>query len=143
MSDFGQDILNEGLDRLEGTWEYNGSEYDLLVEDINYEDFKLAQQYAALAQQVNTLEQRESVGEDDVESLAAEAEQLENFSWEETGDRDFIPSMIDAKLIKPDVDIETTSVSKLRALVGGMMQAWQEESGVADAKAEMPIEGNQ
>jgi len=142
MSDYGQDILNEGLNRLEGTWTYNGQEYDLLVEDINYEDFKLAQQYAALAQQINVLENKDSIAEEDVENLATEAEQLDNFSWEDSGDRDFIPSMIDAKLLKPDVDIQTTPVSKLRALVGGMMQAWQEESGVSEAREEMPIEGN-
>jgi hypothetical protein len=142
MSDYGQEILNEGLNRLEGTWEYNGETYDLLVEDINYEDFTLAQQYAALAQQINGLEDRDSVAEEDVENLASEAEQLDDFSWEDDGNRDFIPSMVDAKLIKPEVDIQNTPVSKLRALVGGMMQAWQEESGVSEAREEMPLEGN-
>jgi len=142
MSNYGQDVLNAGLDRLEGTWEYDGQEFDLVVEDINYPDFQLAQQYAAVAQQIATLEDRESVAESDVEAIAQQAEDLDNFSWEEDGGADFVVSLIAHKLIKPEVDVTDTSVSKLRALVGGMMEAWQEESGVEQAREEMPLEGN-
>jgi len=143
MSDYGQDILNEGLDRLEGTWSYAGEEYGLLVEDISYPDFKLAQEYAALSAQVSALEDAESIDESDVESIQATAEDLDNFSWEsDNGETDFIVTMIQAKLIKPEVNVDNTPVRKLRALLEGMFQTWQEDTNVEQAREKMPLEGN-
>lgn len=142
MSDYGQDILDDGLERLDGTWEYAGREFDLKVEDISYPDYKLVQQYAALSQQVNTLEQKEDIDARDIENLNEQAENLDQFSWEGDEDEDFVPSVINAKLIQPNVEIENTSVAKLRALLEGMMQAWQESTDVENARGQMPIEGN-
>ena len=142
MSNYGQDVLDDGLERLKGTWEYAGTEYDLLVEDISYPDFKLAQQYGALSAQFAALEDTDP--EDvDVEGLEEQVENLGDFSWEtEDEQTDFVPGMIDAKLIKPDVDIDETSQGKLSALVEGMMQTWQESDEVEQAREEMPLEGN-
>jgi len=142
MSNYGQDVLNDGLERLEGTWEYAGEEYDLVVDDISYPDFKLAQEYAAISAQVNALENAESIDESDVEEIQASAEGLDNFSWEDSGDEDFIVTMIDAKLVKPEVDIDTTPVRKLRALLEGMFETWQSDKEVESAREEMPLEGN-
>jgi hypothetical protein len=140
MSDYGQELVDRGLERLRGTWTYNGDEYDLLVEDISYPDFKLAQQYGALSAQLAEIEDPEDV---DADALTEQAEALGQFSWEDDGENtDFIPGMIDAKLVKPDVDIHNTSTAKLRALVEGMMSTWGEADDVAAARDEMPLEGN-
>jgi len=142
MADYGQDILNDGLDRLNGTWEYQNVEYELVVKDISYPDFQLAQQYAALSQQVSALQDREDVSEEEIRGLNEQAESLDDFSWENDGDADFIPSMVEEKLVKPEVELSETNVGKLRALVAGMMETWQAESGVSEAQEEMPLEGN-
>jgi len=140
MADFGQDIVDRGLERLRGTWTYDGEEYDLIVEDISYPDFKLAQQYGAISAQ---LANAESADDLDAEALNEQAENLGTFSWEDEGnERDFVPGMIDAKLVKPDVAIDNTSTAKLRALVEGMMSTWSEAEDVAKARDEMPLEGN-
>ena len=142
MSDYGQAIVDRGLERLKGTWTYNDEEYKLIVEDISYPDFKLAQQYGALSAQFASLEDADP--EDvDIEGLEEQVKNLSSFSWEdEDNQSDFVPGMIDAKLIKPEVDIDTTSTQKLRALVEGMMKTWQESDEVAEAREEMPLEGN-
>lgn len=142
MSNYGQEVLDDGLERLKGTWEYAGNEYDLLVEDISYPDFKLAQQYGALSAQFAALEEADSE-EVDVDGLEEQVENLGHFSWETSEEQtDFVPGMIDAKLVKPDVDIDETSQAKLSALVEGMMNTWQESDEVEKAREEMPLEGN-
>jgi len=143
MSDYGQAIVDRGTERLKGTWEYSGSEYDLIVEDISYPDFKLVQQYGALSAQFAAIEEGD-IDDIDGEDLETQVDNLGNFSWESEDDEtDFIPGMIDAKLIKPEVDPETTPTGKLRALVEGMMGAWQESEDIAEAREEMPLEGNE
>jgi hypothetical protein len=140
MSNYGQEVVDRGLERLKGTWEYNGEEYDLLVEDISYPDFKLVQQYGALSAQFAAIEDGEDV---DAEGLEEQVENLGDFSWEaEDEDPDFIPGMIDEKLVRPEVDPSETPTQKLRALVEGMMGAWQESEDIAEAREEMPLEGN-
>jgi len=113
-----------------------------VVEDISYPDFKLAQEYAAISAQVNALENAESVDESDVKDIQQSAEELDNFSWEDDGDDDFVVTMIDAKLVKPKVDITNTSIRKLRALLEGMFETWQSDKDVEAAQEEMPLEGN-
>lgn len=141
MANYGQDIVDRGLERLQGTWEYNGEEYDLIVEDISYPDFKLAQQYGALSAQFAELEDADP--EDiDAEALGEQVENLGDFSWEGEEDEDFIPSMIAEKLVKPEVDVHQTPMGKLRAIVQGMMETWGEAEDMAEAREEMPLEGN-
>jgi len=143
MADYGQSLLDDGLDRLKGTWEYRGQEYDLLVEDISYPDWQLVQQYAAIAGQVQSLDESEGeISDDVVDSLTEQAEDLDNFSWEDDGDTDFVESVIDAKLQAPEVDLQQTSQDKISALIEGMMQTWSRSSDVEQAEEEMPIEGN-
>jgi len=143
MPDYGQSLLDDGLERLRGTWEYRGEEYDLLVEDISYPDWQLVQQYAAIAGQVQSLDESGGeVSDDVVDSLTEQAESLDNFSWEDGGDADFVESVINAKLLAPEVDLQVTSQDKISALIEGMMQTWSRSVDVEQAEGEMPIEGN-
>jgi len=143
MPDYGQSLLDDGLERLRGTWEYRGEEYDLLVEDISYPDWQLVQQYAAIAGQVQSLDESEGeISDDVVDSLTEQAENLDNFSWEDGGDADFVESVINAKLLAPEVDLQVTSQDKISALIEGMMQTWSRSVDVEQAEGEMPIEGN-
>jgi len=143
MPDYGQSLLDDGLERLRGTWEYRGEEYDLLVEDISYPDWQLVQQYAAIAGQVQSLDESGGeVSDDVVDSLTEQAESLDNFSWEDGGDADFVESVISAKLLAPEVDLQVTSQDKISALIEGMMQTWSRSVDVEQAEGEMPIEGN-
>jgi len=143
MPDYGQSLLDDGLERLRGTWEYRGEEYDLLVEDISYPDWQLVQQYAAIAGQVQSLDDSGGeISDDVVDSLTEQAESLDNFSWEDGGDADFVESVINAKLLAPEVDLQVTSQDKISALIEGMMQTWSRSTDVEAAEEEMPIEGN-
>lgn len=143
MPDYGQSLLDDGLERLRGTWEYRGEEYDLLVEDISYPDWQLVQQYAAIAGQVQSLDESGGeISDDVVDSLTEQAENLDNFSWEDGGDADFVESVINAKLLAPEVDLQQTSQDKISALIEGMMQTWSRATDVEQAEEEMPIEGN-
>lgn len=143
MPDYGQSLLDDGLERLRGTWEYRGEEYDLLVEDISYPDWQLVQQYAAIAGQVQSLDESGGeISDEVVDSLTEQAENLDNFSWEDGGDADFVKSVINAKLLAPEVDLQVTSQDKISALIEGMMQTWSRATDVEAAEEEMPIEGN-
>ena len=143
MPDYGQSLLDDGLEQLRGTWEYRGNEYDLLVEDISYPDWQLVQQYAAIAGQVQSLDESGGeISDDVVDSLTEQAENLDNFSWEDGGDADFVESVINAKLLAPEVDLQVTSQDKISALIEGMMQTWSRSVDVEQAEGEMPIEGN-
>jgi len=143
MPDYGQSLLDDGLERLRGTWEYRGEEYDLLVEDISYPDWQLVQQYAAIAGQVQSLDESGGeISDEVVDSLTEQAENLDNFSWEDGGDADFVESVINAKLLAPEVDLQVTSQDKISALIEGMMQTWSRSTDVEAAEEEMPIEGN-
>jgi len=143
MPDYGQSLLDDGLERLRGTWEYRGEEYDLLVEDISYPDWQLVQQYAAIAGQVQSLDDSGGeISDDVVDSLTEQAESLDNFSWEDGGDADFVESVINEKLLAPEVDLQVTSQDKISALIEGMMQTWSRSTDVEAAEEEMPIEGN-
>jgi len=140
MADYGEEVLNQTT-LLSGTWVYGGTEYDLKVEDIAGRDMRLIQEYQELAVRVAGAD--EDPSESELESLNEKAESLDDFSWEDEGDEDFIHSVIDAKLIRPDVDVDEHGQSKLRALFQGMMSTWQESDEVAEAKDEMPLdEGN-
>jgi hypothetical protein len=144
MSEYGQSII-EQTHTLEGHWSYGGNSYKLEVEDISGHDFGLIQEYTQLAMGVEAMgDDPDNVSESDIEELNSKAENLDNFSWEsEDGDTDLVQSVIQAKLVKPDVEISTTGHSKLQALFEGMMETWQESEAVKSAKEDMPLdEGN-
>jgi len=141
MADYGQDLLNDGLERLQGEWAYRGQTFDLVVEDIGYSDWKLVQQYGALSAQVNAFDDQDDISEADVEALAEQAESLEDFSWEAPDENpDFVETLIDEKLVRPEVDLETTSSDKVGAIVEGMIQTWQRSHDVEAAEGEMPLD---
>jgi len=143
MADFGQDILDEGLEQLPGTWEYNDNEYDLVVEDISYPDWKLVQQYAALMERIRQVGDKDEVSESDTKDIEKQAEELDAFSWEDTDSQeDFVETIIEHKLINPKVDLENTSPDKVTAIVTGMVETWGEDKNVEQAREEMPLEGN-
>ena len=142
MADYGQDLVDRGLEILKGSWEYDGEKKDLLVEDISYPDFKLAQQYGVLSARFQSLEDADP-DDIDEDELAEQVESLDDFSWEsEDEDKDFVVTMVENKLVKPNANPESLPTSMLRALVEGMMETWQESEDVATAKEEMPLEGN-
>jgi len=132
MTDYGEDVLTT-TDTVEGTWNYNGTEYGLQAEEITKGTLDLIGEYAQLAQQA----------EETGEVPEGAAENLDNFPWEsDDSDKDFIESVISEKLLKPDVDPNNVSIGKLTALFEGLMETWQEGKVVTEAKEEMPIEGN-
>jgi len=144
---YGQEIVNDAEQILEGKWEWNETEYELKVYNIGYKDKRRIQQYGTLAATVDGMADDADdieIGEDEIETLQEQAESLENFSWEDDEeDRDWIASVVEEKLVRPEVDVEQTSTPKLGAIIEGMMQTWEESQSVKNAKAEMPVdEGN-
>jgi len=140
MSGYGEDVLNE-TSVLSGSWTYNGQQYNLKVEDIAGRDMRLINDYQEIAARV--VGAGDDPSESDIEAVQEKAESLVDFSWEDGDEQPFIQSVIDAKLVRPSVDVGDTGTSKLRALFSGMMETWQESDSVAEAKSEMPLdEGN-
>jgi len=143
MADYGQHILDDGLGRLNGTWEHEDVEYDLVVEDISYLDWRLVQQYAALMEQVARMGEKDEITDEDSENLEKQAEDLDSFSWEDEDEQeDFVETLITNKLVKPDVDLTDTSSDVIREIVSGMVETWGEDKNVEQAREEMPLEGN-
>lgn len=141
MSDeYGQAFVNNADQLLDGTWTYQGQENNLQVRNISYPDFKLIQQYGALAGSLENVDP-EDVDDAEIEQLAEQADELDNFSWEDDdGDMDFIVSVVEEKLVRPDVNVDETDHHVLVALVEGMIATWQEDSDVQAAKGEMPVD---
>lgn len=133
MSDYGQDILSK-TETLQGTWEYNGEEYSLEVEDIPYDTYKLIMEISQVA-----FKAREGA-----EISDEEKEKVKNMNalpWEDEYETDdFVSLLVKDKLRKPEVDVEDTGASKIIALVEGMFQAWQESQPVQDARDEMELD---
>lgn len=136
MSDYGQDILDR-TETLTGTWEYNNTEYDLEVEDIPYDTYRLIINIAQVAFKVRE-------GGEITEGEKEKVSQMDDLPWEDEYETDdFVTLLIKDKLHKPDVDVEDTGASKIIAIVQGMFQTWQESKEVAGAREEMPLdEGN-
>jgi hypothetical protein len=149
MANYGQDIVDRGLERLQGTWEYNGTEYDLVVEEISWPDQQLLQKYMTTIMPVIQAMESDADPEDvdiDAQEINEQVRNLGTFSWEDDdvdpADRDLYRSVVEAKLIKPEVDVSQLGTKKTQALGRGMMEAWQEADDVAEARDEMPLEGN-
>lgn len=124
MSDYGADFLTEA-ETIDGTWEYDGHEYDLLVEDISVGSFELLQKYSQVAQEASGVDP-DDVDEAALEEVNEKAENLDPLPWEDDVAADgFLEATIEAKLVKPEVDLTEVRAHKLRAVFEGMVQAWQ------------------
>lgn len=110
---------------IEGTWEYGGQEFKLQVKDISLGSQELLQEHMRIGMEALGMD-----GEVDEERLAdvnKRAEELDSLPWEDDTEQDgFIESTIEAKLVKPSVNIADARAQKMRAVFEGMMQAWQE-----------------
>jgi len=145
---YGSRFVNNADKKLTGTWTYQGETSTLVVKNIGYPDWKLVQQYGSLASGFNAVE--ESASDDPeqavevTEELASQADDLDNFSWEAPDeDPDFMVSLIEEKLIDPDVDVSKTSRDVLAALIDGMIAEWAADDDIQAAHDEMPVdEGN-
>jgi hypothetical protein len=125
MTDYGANFLTES-ETIEGTWEYGENEFDLLVEDISVGSFELLQKYTQVAGEAM---QAGGEGPDEaaLEEVNKKAEELDPLPWEDDVDADgFLEATIEAKLVKPDVDLSDARAHKLRAVFEGMISAWQE-----------------
>ena len=126
---YGADVATK-KEQIEGTWSIDGDEYDLLTEDTTKQTLNIIEQYMEVAQ---------SLEEGDVPEGAAE--DLPNFPWEDDdSEKDFIESILDAKLIKPEIDVQDAPIRKLRALFEGCFETWSEGKRVKNAKEEMPLD---
>jgi len=138
--DYGQTLVNDAGDLLEGTWEWQDTEYMLKVRNIGYADQRRIREYAALAGSVQAIGEDGDPDEDQLQAVQEQAEQIEPFSWEDDDSQDWIASLVEEKLVKPEVDVEETSTPKLRALVDGMIRAWDMDTDGRQAQERMPID---
>lgn len=136
MSDrFGTDVATR-KETIEGTWTIDGKTYDLITEDTTKGTLDLIGEYLELAATVENAEDESDIPE-------GLGEDLDNFAWEEAdSDKDMVESVVDEKLIQPEIDVSDAPMRKLRSLFEGMMEAWNEGKKVKNAKEEMPLEGN-
>lgn len=144
MANYGQDVVDRGTERLKGTWEYAGETYDLIVEDIERGDKQLIQRYmSAIAPILQAEENDSDIDESDIEAIENELEALGSYSWmdNELGDDPLAP-VVSEKLIQPQADPAKLPDRKFEALITGMMETWQESDEIAEAREEMPLEGN-
>lgn len=124
MSDYGADFLTE-TETIDGTWEYGEQEFDLLVEDISIGSFELLQKYTQVAQEAAGVD--DDASEEDLAAVNEKADDLDPLPWEDDVEADgFLEATIEAKLVKPDVEISEARAHKLRAVFEGMIAAWQE-----------------
>lgn len=125
MADYGANFLTEA-ETIGGTWEYGENEFDLLVEDISVGSFELLQKYTQVAGEAMQAGDGDPT-EEQLEEVNKKAEELDPLPWEDDVEADgFLEATIEAKLVKPDVDLADARAHKLRAVFEGMIQAWQE-----------------
>lgn len=125
MADYGAEFLTQA-ETIEGTWAYADHEFALLVEDISIGELELLQEYTQVAgAAINAT--GDDVDEEALEEANEQAKNLDSLPWEDDVEADsFLEATIEAKLIKPDVDLSDARAHKLTAVFEGMMQAWQE-----------------
>lgn len=133
---FGQHVIDQiDEETVEGSWSYNGEEYDLEVRDIAKGDLDRIQKYAQLT---DAQAEGEEISEEDVEEIG-------NFSWEdEDSDEDWLNTVLRSKLESPEIgDPDDQPIRLLMSLFQGMMEAWTDPGDVAEAREDMPLdEGN-
>lgn len=126
MSDdeYGANFLTRE-ETIEGTWSYAGQEFKLQVKDISLGSQELLQEHMRIGMEAMGMDGE--VDEERLEDVNERAENLDELPWEDDTEQDgFIEATIEAKLVKPSVDIADARAQKMRAVFEGMMQAWQE-----------------
>jgi len=123
VDEYGASFLTQS-ETLQGTWEYDDHEFKLEVEDISMGAFKTLQEYMRVGVMAS------QVGEDDedaINELEKTADDLDNLPWESEDSPDgFIEATIDAKLVRPNVDVSEARAPKMQSVFRGMMEAWQQ-----------------
>jgi len=123
QDEYGAAYLTQS-ETIQGSWEYNGRDFKLAVEDISMGAFKTLQEYMKVGVMASQVEEDD---EDAISELEDSAENLEDLPWDEDTEAEgFIESTIEAKLHKPSVDVSAARAPKMQAVFEGMMEAWQE-----------------
>jgi hypothetical protein len=76
------------------------------------------------------------------EPTLGELEDIDAESGPDAGEAEVIRRIADRYLEAPAVDVDEIGVSKLFALFEGMRETWEQSDAFADAREEMPVEGN-
>jgi len=76
------------------------------------------------------------------EPTLGELEDIDEESGENADEAEIIRRIADRYLEAPAVDVDEIGVSKLFALFDGMRETWEQSDAFADARQEMPVEGN-
>jgi len=76
------------------------------------------------------------------EPTLGELEDIDAESGPGAGEAEVIRRIADRYLEAPAVDVDEIGVSKLFALFEGMRETWEQSDAFADAREEMPVEGN-
>jgi len=76
------------------------------------------------------------------EPTLGELEDIDEESGENADEAEIIRRIADRYLEAPAVDVDEIGVSKLFALFDGMRATWEQSDAFADARQEMPVEGN-
>lgn len=122
-----KDTLTEKVERPDGDTEV------IEVEDITQSEITKFRQY----EQAAIKQARGELSEGDIEALP-------DFEWEDgESDMNYLRSMIDGKLVEPEIDNPTDIPSqKLNVLIEGMLSAWGLDMEAREAANQMPTEGN-
>jgi len=76
------------------------------------------------------------------EPTLGELEDIDAESGPDAGEAEVIREIADRYLEAPAVDVDEIGVSKLFALFEGMRETWEQSDAFADAREEIPVEGN-
>jgi len=76
------------------------------------------------------------------EPTLGELEDIDAESGPDAGEAEVIRRIADRYLEAPAVDVDEIGVSKLFALFEGMRETWEQSDAFAEARGEMPVEGN-
>jgi len=76
------------------------------------------------------------------EPTLGELEEIDAESGPDADEAEVIRRIVDRYLEAPVVDVDEIGVSKLFSLFKGMRQTWEQSDAFANAREEMPVEGN-
>jgi len=76
------------------------------------------------------------------EPTLGELEDIDDEAGPNADEAEIIREIADRYLEAPAVDVDEIGVSKLFALFEGMRETWEQSDAFADAREEMPVEGN-
>jgi len=76
------------------------------------------------------------------EPTLGELEDIDDEAGPDADEAEIIREIADRYLEAPVVDVDEIGVSKLFALFEGMRETWEQSDAFANAREEMPVEGN-